>query len=190
MYKLRNAIILAAATLCVASPAIANGYNHSTSHGFGAVSAKALGKSYARYKGSYGSISQHSQANTKSSIEYGQILNGNANAKNNNKVHIGSCKSKCSKKNGIVIKEKTEARTKIYAKGKKILMKARAKNYLSVEVKGKLWYENEQTAIAVGRHTPLGSKVGSWARNNGTLSAKGFVRYSNGNVATTSVTLK
>lgn len=184
--------VIAAAMLSFAiEPLSANGYSHSTSQGFGAVSAKALGQTYSRYQGSYGHVSQKSTAGTKSSIQHGSILDGHAWATTSNTVHVGkNCKRRCGKGSKVKIKDRTEARTKIYAKGNKVLLKARSKNYLSVHVDGKLWFENEQTAIAVGRHTPLGSQAASWARNNGTLSARGMVRYSSGNVASSSVSLK
>lgn len=183
-------LALAAVALlgCTTVSAVAGGYSHSSGGGFG-VSARALGTSHARYQGAQGYISQTSRAGTHSSVEYGSILNGQAYAVNKNSVHVGDCKS-CGKGSKVDIKERTEARTKVWAKGKNILLKSRAKNYLSVEVDGKLWYENEQTAIAVGRHTPLGSQAASWARNNGSVSARGMVRYSNGNVATSSVQVK
>lgn len=187
MFQYRTLALTAAvfgAMMAGIPAAEAGGYNSANAKGFGAVSARALAHNFAKYQGTYGTISQHSSAQTKSEIVFGAILTGQAAAHNSNKVVVGGSGAK------VTIREKTEARTKINAKGKNVLLKARAKNYLGVKVDGKLWFENEQTAVAVGRHTPLGGQAASWARNSGSLSAKGLVRYNSGNVAKAGVTLR
>jgi hypothetical protein len=90
----------------------------------------------------------------------GSILTGSAIATTKNSVNFGGCSSGCGNGSTIQIKEKTEARTKTYARGRNVLLKSRAKNYLSVHVDVKLWYENEQTSIAIGRHAPFGAQAG------------------------------
>src|SRR5690606_6333636 len=124
-------------TLAVIPAAMAAGYASGNASGLGAVSAKALAQNFTTYQGTHGDISQQSSAQTNSEILFGAILTGQAVAKNKNKVAVGGSGSQ------VTIREKTEARTKINAKGKNVLLKARAKNYLAVQVSGKLWFENE-----------------------------------------------
>jgi hypothetical protein len=182
-------VLFAAGALAFAlagAPAQAGGYSSSSAAGLGATMAKALAKNYTAFSGSAGRIEQKSYAfNDVEALYGGKIITGTATAGNSNSVQVGGgCDDKCGKGH-VVIKEHTDARSKTYVKGKNLLLKARAQNYLQVKVDGQLWYEGDQEAHAMTRFTPIGSQAYAWARNNGSLEAKGYVRYSSGNVATT-----
>ncbi len=179
------AALAAAALLGSTSLGQAAGFASSHSGMLGAaVSAKALAKNYGKFSTPRVKLRISNYAKTVTQITHNTILEGKAIAGNN--IHLvvagKSCNSTCG--NGWVkLYEKSDARTKIYIKGKNILAKARARNYARLKARGKLLYEYESTAIALARFTPLGTQAAAYAQSQSRVATKSFVRYSSGNQA-------
>lgn len=191
MVKKAQFLSLALATagfLMLPSLAQAGGFGGSH-HGKmgGAAYAKALANSYTKLNSKRVKLRTSSYANITTKNLYNQIIEGKGVAGNQTYITVDGkkCNGHCrtSSGNNVYVHNTSSARTKVYAKGKTILIKARAKNYTNVKVNGLLHLENENTAIAVSRFSPVLSMAYSRALNTTTVVSTGGVHLQNGNVA-------
>ncbi len=165
----------------------AGGFSSSRSYvPHGTVSAKALARNYTHLTSPSARVHTNNHAKVKHHNINNKVLEGIATAGNQIEILAMDGDCKCGGNGHIKVEQKSSAKTKIYLKGKNILAKARAKNHVKVKVKGKLYFENEQTAIAMGRFTPLGTQTQAYAINQSKLEAKGLVRLESGNIAVSS----
>ena len=185
---LRKIFILTGTICLVSTTAFAGGFSSAFNNPIGTVSAKAHAHNYANLASRSGSIQTRNYAKVShQSINHGKVLKGFAEAGNKLNIIVDgkTCNSTC--KNGHVkVDQKSIAKTKIYIKGKNMLAKAYAKNYVKVNVAGKLAFENEEYAYALGRFTPLGTQMKSGAVSRNKLEAKGLVRLQTGQVVVSS----
>lgn len=182
--------VFAALTVSATSTAMAGGFT-AKKHKGGYSAAKAYATSYANIK----SRNTHLKVDNHASVDFKSLFGGKilkANAESGNNIYLKVNGKRCYKKCGpkTYLNATSSSRTKIYAKGKSILAKSQAINYVELHSKGKLLLDYESDSYAIGNFTPLGVHVdaGTFQRLN--LAAKGYVRLKNGNLARSSVTIK
>lgn len=181
--------IVSAVLLSTMGIAQAGGYSSKKHGGSGAI-AKAYSKSYAKLSSPYGRLHVDNFANITTKNYKGKIIKAEANAGNNIFLMVGGkkCSGKCGPSTNL--KSWSGAKTKIYAKGKKVFGKAQAVNYVQLHSKGNLLFDYESNSYAISNFTPLGVYVDAATYQKLNLQARGLVRLQNGNLAKTSVTIK
>ena len=163
----------------LSTTAYAGGFGGSFGGPIGAgIAAKSLATHYTNLGSSSGSIKTKSYAEVgQYMINNGEIIKGYATAGNQLDVNV---------QGNVKIEQTSKAKSKIYIKGKNLLAKAYAKNNVKVYIQGQLSFENEESAYAIGRFTPLGTQMKSGATSHNKLEAKGLVRLSTGQIVSTS----
>ncbi len=181
--------VVSAVLLSSMGMAQAGGFGKKKYRGSASV-AKAYSNSYANLHSQFGTLKVNNYANIKTKNYKGKFITAEANAGNNIFLIVNGkkCSGKCGA--GTNVNSWSGAKSKIYAKGKKVFGKAQAVNYVKLYSKGNLMFDYESDSYAISNFTPLGVYVDAGTFQKLNLAAKGFVRLESGNLAHTSVTIK
>ncbi len=141
--------VIASSLVCAlgaATSAHAGGF--SRHHGSGAFGAATSG-THVNVKSKYAHYKSSTYATTSVEVLYGgKIAIGKAYAGNHTSFYAKG-KSK--------YKQWKQTKAKVYAKGGKVLAKARTSNYVTIKAAGKTYVVSKEVARSIARFTPLGT---------------------------------
>lgn len=155
----------------LATVAQAGGYSSHgrAGHVGGYASASAIAQHYINAKIGHFNFKSQAEAKSNTLVGYGgKYIEGNASAGHWTKLK-GYGKVK--------YKEYNFAKSKVIAKGKNILAKARAEKKVKIYVKGKIYFVSESEVRTMARFTPLGTTAAASAVGNAYFYGHGNVSF-------------